>query len=91
MHNGQEAIEGHQHKRVDTAIGKGLVWVCVRVRVRAARHPHSPAVACDHNHVLHKLAPQIAKRPLRQHIVRGRERHAEDDEEYVRDGQVYNQ
>lgn len=54
-------------------------------------HSHLPAVACDHNHVLHKLAPQIAERPLRQDIVGGRERHAEDDEEYVRDGQIYNQ
>lgn len=54
-------------------------------------YSHLPAVACDHNHVLHKLAPQITERPLRQDIVGGRERHAEDDEEYVRDGQIYNQ
>lgn len=50
------------------------------------RHP--PAVARNHNHVLDKLAPHIAKRPLWQHVIGSRERDTEDDEQNVRDGQV---
>jgi len=48
-------------------------------------------VARNHNHVLDELAPHIAKWPFGQHVIGGRERYAEDDEQYVRDGQVYNQ
>lgn len=35
MYNGQETIEGHQHKRVDTANGEHgqYVYVCVCVRI----------------------------------------------------------
>lgn len=38
--------------------------------------------------VLNYFAPNVTKRPERQGVIRRRERHAEDDEEQIGQGQV---
>lgn len=58
------------------------------------RHEHQRVDARVHGHhdqVLDHLAPDVAERPVRQHVVDGGERHAQHDEQQVGQRQVDDQ
>lgn len=58
------------------------------------RHEHQRVdarVRGHHDQVLDHFAPDVAERPVRQHVIDGGERHAEHDEQQVGQRQVDDQ
>lgn len=49
------------------------------------------SVGCHDDEVLYHFTPYVAERPKREDVVRCSERDAENDEEEIRDGKVYNE
>lgn len=55
------------------------------------RHEHqrvNRSVRSHYNEILDGLTPQVAEIPVREDVIGGRERHAEDDEKEIGHGQI---
>lgn len=82
-------------------ISRGVHWAyrhrCYRVndcQETIQRHQHERVhtrIGRDYNQVLYDLAPDVSKRPERQHVVGAGERNTEHNEEQICHGQIDDQ